>query len=129
MALIISLLIIVGIYFSIKSSDNNLYFSNSTDFNDLDLNRRKAITSAYPDFVVNYADQPCFAGCSVKVFEDSRDYYYVYYTHASGLPIGVATCFKVDPMMRVYKVGEFPDFTDSYIGYRDVDPKTCKGIK
>jgi len=98
-------------------------------FDDFEIHRRRAIAEAYPDFTVNYEDQPCFAGCSVKVVEDARDYYYAYITHASGLPIGVATCFKVDPMMRAYKIGEFPDMTDSYIGYKDVDPKTCKGIK
>lgn len=96
---------------------------------ELELSRRKAIQDLYPEFTTDYEEQPCFAGCSVKSLEDSKDYYYAYISHASGLPVGVATCFKVDPMMRVYKIGEFPDMTDSYIGYNDVDPKTCRGIK
>ncbi len=96
---------------------------------ELDLQRREAIQEAYPEFVVDYEEQPCFAGCSVNIIEENRDYYFAYITHASGVPIGVATCFRVDPTMKVYKVGEFPDMTDSYIGYKDVDPKTCKGIK
>lgn len=98
-------------------------------FNNFDIHRRRVIEETYPEFVVDYEKQPCFAGCSVKVVEDSRDYYYAYITHTSGLPIGIVTCFKVDPMMNVYKVGEFPNIADSYIEYRDVDPKTCRGIK
>ncbi len=114
---------------AILSNSINSEVGISKIISELDLTRRKAIQTSYPNFTVDYEDQPCFAGCSVKVAEDSRDYYYAYITHGSGLPLGVATCFKVDPMMRVYKVGEFPDMTDSYMGYTDIDPKNCRGIK
>lgn len=131
----ILLILILGIGFfmlqskKIESDQIDLTIEKSSkELSELDLTRRNAIQQAYPDFTVNYEDQPCFAGCSVKVMQDGKDYHYAYITHGSGLPIAVATCFKVDPMMNVYKVGEFPDMLDSYMGYIDVDPKTCRGI-
>ena len=100
---------------------------------DFEIHRRRAIAEAYSEFSEDYEIQPCFAGCSVKVIEDARSYYYAFITHGSGLPIAKATCFRVDggptTTFKVTKVGEFPDMTDSYMGYKDVDPKTCKGIK
>ena len=110
--------------------DTELKDPNSfVGFNDFDITRRQAIEKKYPEFVVDYEKQPCFAGCSVSVIEQNHDYYYAYITHGSGVPIGKASCFKIDSQMNVTRIGEFPSMADSYIGYRNVDPKTCKGIK
>jgi hypothetical protein len=97
--------------------------------NDSSISRKKnAIETEYPD-LKNFESQKSFAGQSIKVEIDGIDHYFAYIVHGSGLPIVHATCFRVDRMDRVFKVGEFPDFLDSYQGYRDVSPKTCAGIK
>ena len=89
---------------------------------------RNAIESAYPEFK-DFEDQKSFAGQSVKSEVDDGDYYFAYLVLGSGLPIAEATCFRVDRAGRVFKVGVFPDPVDSYAGYRDVNPRNCKGIK
>lgn len=97
--------------------------------NDDILSRKKmAIESEYLE-LKNFEDQKSFAGQSIKIVNNGNDHYFAYIVHGSGLPIVQATCFRVDRMFRVFKVGEFPDQADSYIGYRDVDTKTCTGIK
>jgi hypothetical protein len=97
--------------------------------NDSSISRKKnAIETEYPE-LKNFESQKSFAGQSIKVEIDGIDHYFAYIVHGSGLPIVHATCFRVDRMDRVFKVGEFPDFLDSYQGYRDVSPKTCAGIK
>ncbi len=106
---------------------NNKSFNGEQKSSDID--RRKVIAALYPEFVVNYENHPCFAGCSVKTKEDSENHYYAYITHGSGLPIAAATCFRVDALMNAYLIGKFPEITDSYAGYRDIDPQTCRGIK
>ncbi len=102
-------------------------------FDDFEIHRRRAIEEAFPIFNSEYEKKPCFAGCSVKVVEENKVYYYAFITHGSGVPIGIATCFSVSGAdtsnYKVVKIGEFPDKTDSYIGYKDIDPKSCKGIK
>jgi len=98
-------------------------------FDDFEIHRRRAIEETYPDFGIEYEKQPCFAGCSVEVIEESRDYYYAFIAHGSGVPIVRATCLRVDPMMKVHMIGTFPKSTDTHIGYREIDPKTCTGIK
>ena len=97
--------------------------------NDSSISRKKkAIETEYPE-LKNFESQKSFAGQSIKVEIDGIDQYFAYIVHRSGLPIVQATCFRVDRMDIVFKVGEFPDFLDSYQGYRDVSPKTCAGIK
>jgi len=90
--------------------------------------RRKAIEVAYPEFE-DFENRESFAGRSVKSEVDDGDYYFAYIVHGSGLPIAEATCFRVDRVGRVFETGVFPDPVDSYAGYRDVDPMTCRGIK
>lgn len=89
---------------------------------------RSAIESAYPEFK-DFENQESFAGQSVKSEIDDGDYYFAYIVLGSGLPVAQATCFRVDRAGRVFKVGVFPDPVDSYAGYRDVNPRNCRGIK
>lgn len=89
--------------------------------------RRRIIEQTFPEFA-DFENQPSFAGTSVKVVEDDGEYWFAYIVHGSGLPIVHATCFRAD-RVKGYQVGEFPDPLDSYAGYRDVDPRTCRGIK
>jgi len=95
---------------------------------DLVALRRNAIEKAYPQFK-DFENQKSFAGQSVKVEVDDGDYYFAYMVLGSGLPIAQATCFRVDRLGRVFEVGLFPDPLDSYAGYRDVNPRNCRGIK
>lgn len=90
--------------------------------------RRDAIETAYPEFK-DFEHQESFAGKSVKTEVDEGDYYVAYIVHGSGLPIAEATCFRVDRVGRVFEVGVFPDPADSYAGYRDVNPRNCRGVK
>jgi len=95
---------------------------------DLVALRRNAIETAYPEFK-DFENQESFAGRSVKSEVDDGDYYFAYIVHGSGLPIAEATCFRVDRVGRVFEIGLFPDPVDSYAGYRDINPRNCKGIK
>ena len=95
---------------------------------DLVALRRNAIETAYPQFK-NFENQKSFAGQSVKSEVDDGDYYFAYMVHGSGLPIVQATCFRVDRVGRVFEIGVFPDPVDSYAGYRDINPRNCRGIK
>jgi hypothetical protein len=89
---------------------------------------RNTIETAYPEFK-DFENQKSFAGKSVKSEVDEGDYYFAYIVHGSGLPIAEATCFRVDRVGRVFEIGVFPDPVDSYAGYRDVNPRNCRGIK
>jgi hypothetical protein len=89
---------------------------------------RSLIETAYPEFK-DFENQKSFAGQKVKFVKDESDICYAYMVLGSGVPIAKATCFRVDQAGRVYKVAEFPDPSDSYVGYSDIDPCTCKGIK
>src|SRR3990170_3288588 len=89
---------------------------------------RNAIETAYPKFK-DFENQKSFAGKSVKGEVDEGDYYFAYIVHGSGLPIAEATCFRVDRVGRVFEIGAFPDPVDSYAGYRDVNPRNCRGIE
>jgi hypothetical protein len=95
---------------------------------DLVALRRDAIETAYPEFK-DFENQKSFAGQSVKSEVDDGDYYFAYMVLGSGLPIAEATCFRVDRVGRVFETGVFPDPVDSYAGYRDVNPRNCRGIK
>jgi hypothetical protein len=90
--------------------------------------RRSLIEREYPSFAA-FENHTSFAGQSVTHTEDEGDYYFAYLVHGSGLPIVQGTCFRVDRVGRVFKTGEFPDPLDSYAGYPEVDPVTCKGIR
>ena len=90
--------------------------------------RRNFIEKVYPRFR-EFEKQSSFAGQSVKSEAVKGDYFFAYIVHGSGVPIVEATCFRVDSMGRAFKIGLFPDPLDSYYGYSDVDPKSCKGIK
>lgn len=90
--------------------------------------RRNAIETAYPEFK-DFENQKSFAGQSVKSEVDDGDYYFAYMVLGSGLPIAQATCFRVDRAGRVFEIGVFPDPVDSYAGYRDVNPRDCRGIR
>lgn len=94
--------------------DQLRFYSGTTD-----------IESMYPEF----KNLECFAGCSYEYDKQGDDYYFAYIVHGSGIPIVKATCFKVDTASVITKIGEFPDPADSYVGYRDIDPKSCKGVK
>jgi hypothetical protein len=95
---------------------------------DLVALRREAIETEYPKFK-DFENQKSFAGKSVKSEVDEGDYYFAYIVHGSGLPIAEATCFRVDRVGRVFEIGVFPDPVDSYAGYRDVNPRNCRGIQ
>ena len=95
---------------------------------DLVALRRNAIETAYPTFK-DFENQKSFAGQSVKSEVDDGDYYFAYMVLGSGLPIAQATCFRVDRVGRVFEIGVFPDPVDSYAGYRDVNPRNCRGIR
>jgi len=64
----------------------------------------------------------------VKELKEGNDLYVAYMVLGSGVPIAQATCFRVDWMRRVYKIGEFRSALIR-TRYRDIDPKTCNGIK
>jgi hypothetical protein len=90
--------------------------------------RRGAIEGEYPG-LRDFENQQSFAGQSVKAQVDEGDYYFSYLVHGSGVPITEATCFRVDRVGRVFQIGLFPDPVDSYAGYRDVNPRNCRGIE
>jgi hypothetical protein len=95
---------------------------------DLVALRRNAIETAYPE-LKDFENQKSFAGRSVKSEVDDGDYYFANIVHGSGLPIAEATCFRVDRVGRVFEIGLFPDPVDSYAGYRDINPRNCRGIR
>ena len=112
----------------IKEPSTVLPISDNSGKDDILSKKKIAIESKYPE-LKNFEGQKSFAGQSIKTVDNGNDHYFAYIVHGSGLPIAQATCFRVDRMFRVFKVGEFPDPLDSYIGYRDLDIKTCTGIK
>jgi len=89
---------------------------------------RSSIETAYPEFK-DFENQKSFAGKKVKFVKDEPDMCYAYMELGSGVPIARATCFRVDQAGHVSRIGEFPNPVDSYVGYSDIDPCTCKGIK
>lgn len=119
-AILIGLLVgvsLLAIFFANQLQENYdslRYYSGTT-----------AIESMYPEF----KNPDCFASCSYKYDKNGGDYYFAYIVHGSGVPIVNATCFKVDDNSVVTKVGEFPNPSDSYYGYQDVNPKDCSGIR
>jgi hypothetical protein len=137
--ILLALLIIVGVVvlFLINhnktktSPDNTNTLITNTPIsieNEVINRKRSKIESAYPE-LKDFESQKSFAGQSVNFLIDGDDHYFAYLVLGSGVPVAKATCFRVDHLMRVYKIGEFPDPLDSYAGYRDVNPKNCVGIK
>ena len=88
---------------------------------------RKLIERQHPEFK-DFEKQKSFAGKEVKTITEGDTTYIIYITNGSGLPIIEAKCFSVTGE-KVSEIGVFPNPIDSYMGYRGVDPKTCKGIK
>lgn len=99
-----------------------------TGLTDIEKRKREAIEDVYPEFK-NFDTNTSFAGTFIETTQRDSDHYFAYIVNGSGVPIALATCFRVDRMFRVYKIGEFPDYLDSYIGYTNIDPVTCSGIK
>lgn len=135
LAIYIILTILFSWYNNRKSLEiaSNQISETTTEENtitDIDLAKRKQETleKEFPEFK-GFEEASSFAGVSVKIQEEGSDHYYAYILHGSGIPILKATCFRVDRMFRVFKIGEFPDMLDSYIGYLDIDARTCGGIK
>jgi hypothetical protein len=112
----------------VKEPTTTLPISNNSGGDDILSRKETAIESEYPE-LKNFEGQKSFVSQSIKTVGNGNNHYFAYIVHGSGLPIVQATCFRVDRMFRVFKVGEFPDLADSYIGYGDVDTKTCTGIK
>ena len=124
-----AILIAAGLGCSSTTTDTNTSAGISgNDQPDRVVRVRSWIESAYPEFK-DFENQESFAGQSVKSEADDGDYYFAYIVLGSGLPIAGATCFRVDRAGRVFEIGVFPDPVDSYAGYRDVDPRNCRGIK
>lgn len=94
----------------------------------VDAFMRSEIEEKFPQFK-DFENQKSFAGRKVEYDVYGGDYYFVYEVLGSGLPIAQATCFRVDRLGRAYMIGEFPDPLDSYAGYAQIDPRTCKGIR
>lgn len=108
---------------------NDIFTQNSSISNsELEDNFRKILETKYPEFK-DFENQESFAGKKVKFQIYKNDRYYAYMTLGSGVPIAGASCFRIDTMGRVFEVGVFPNLTDSYIGYTDIDPRDCSGIK
>ncbi len=101
---------------------------NNIKLSDIESRKKVAIEKEYPEFK-GFVENCSFAGISIKAIEDGNDHYFAYILNGSGIPILKATCFRVDRMFRVYKVGEFPEPLDSYVGYTDINPIDCSGIK
>ncbi|VVB77824.1 Uncharacterised protein [uncultured archaeon] len=118
--------VLIGLFITIQETSKNEI--REEDNEDIEISFRNLVETAYPDFK-DFENQESFAGKKVKFENLDGDRYYVYMVLGSGLPIAEATCFRVDRAGRVFKIGVFPDFLDSYLGYRDIDPKNCKGIK
>jgi hypothetical protein len=93
-----------------------------------DSHYRVILETAYPEFK-DFENQNSFAGQKVKFVRRGPDRYYAYMVLGSGLPIIRATCFRVDKAGNVFKAGTFPDPADAYLGYSDIDPCNCRGIK
>jgi hypothetical protein len=132
--IIISLLIVFLIIILItNNSDNEDNLENNINTN-IDMinnpiySRRQLIETEYIEFK-DFENQNSFAGQSVKEAIIDSDYYFAYIVHGSGLPMVQATCFRVDRIGRVFKVGLFPDPLDSYAGYNYINPVNCKGIR
>ena len=88
--------------------------------------RREAVEKEYPE-LRDFENQVSTAGTSVSAISKGKDFYLAYIWHGSGVPIISAQCFRVDGTLRVYKVGEYPDLTDSYapVVFK-LDPTTCR---
>jgi len=133
--IIISLSILLFIIIFLNNKYYNIDDNNENDINyNMDMTEtsfysiRQLIETEYPEFE-DFENQKSFVGQSVKGEMIDSDYYFAYIVNGSGLPMVHATCFRVDRVGRVFKVGLFPDPLDSYAGYNDINLVNCKGIK
>lgn len=92
--------------------------------------RINAIENEHPEFkdYENW-EETSMTPRRIESEQDGNDFYFAYIQEGSGVPIAQATCFRVNRMLEVFKIGTFPDSLDSYIGYTDINPKNCIGIK
>lgn len=88
--------------------------------------RRDAIESLYPE-LKDFDTVQTFAEQSISSLQVGNYYYFAYIVHGSGLPIVSARCFGVSPSNTVTALKPFPDPLDSYLGYPQINPSTCKG--
>ncbi|MFA5259057.1 MAG: hypothetical protein WC402_03190 [Candidatus Pacearchaeota archaeon] len=119
--IVVVLLIFIGLLVKLNYISDKGQTDSSVKF-------KEAIEKQYPE-LKDFEIQDSFAGTKIKTDIIEGERYYVYLTLGSGVPIAKATCFRVDSDFKVYRVGEFPNSLDSYIGYTDVNPLDCKGIK
>jgi exopolysaccharide biosynthesis protein len=126
--LILLVVFIIIVYLLLIPKENLKTQIIKTENEDLEINFRNILEKQYLEFK-DFENQNSFAGKKVKmeIYEGER--YYVYMILGSGVPIVEATCFKVDNIGRTFKIGIFPDPTSSYIGYNDINPVNCRGIK
>jgi hypothetical protein len=121
--------VIFGGAFLYKLISGSKTTSNGNSKNaELLTNMQHAVEKQYPEFS-NFENQNSFAGHAIRSRSAQNDYYFAYLVLGSGLPVASATCFHVNQSGQVFKTGLFPDPLDSFIGYIDVDPVNCKGIK
>ena len=127
--LTLGIIVLCSLFFIITRFQTNSSIDSSLDMVDNPVStRRYLIEREYAEFK-DFEKQKSFAGQSVESTIIESDYYFAYLVHGSGLPIAQATCFRVDRSGRVFKIGLFPDYLDSYAGYASVNPVDCKGIK
>ena len=89
---------------------------------------RERIESVYVEFH-DFEHQRSFAGHEVATRTDGRDVYVAYKVLGSGLPVVKATCFCVDEQGGVRMVGRYPGPDRGALVDRDVDPRTCRGLR
>jgi hypothetical protein len=89
--------------------------------------KRGIIETMYPD-LKDFESQKSYENQSVKIVNANNEYYFAYIVYGNDSSVVKATCFRTDNM-RAYKTGEFPDAADSFLGYKEIDTKTCKGIR
>lgn len=89
---------------------------------------RERIESVYHEFH-DFEHQRSFAGHDVATRTDGRDVYVAYKVLGSGLPVVKATCFCVNQQDGVRMVGRYPGPDRGALVDRDVDPRTCRGLR
>lgn len=99
----------------------------NTDTGNTEESLRAIIETRYTEFK-DYENQESFAGHAVNVAFDGDDFYAAYLELGSGMPIVMASCFRVDSQKNVYSLGIYPNPSDSIATYEDFDPTTCSDI-
>ncbi len=89
---------------------------------------RNSIENLYPEFKT-FEHLNSFAGNAVTYTVKNGTYYFAYEILGSGVPVAQANCFAVSSNKQVTKIGTFPQPNGQGIGFSNVDPTTCQGIK